>query len=496
MKDKPTRQAWREKIALCSLALLMGGTVGFATMGLDRVLCPKSEGFTGSQFAGVNSSDSLGTVSINGWMFNISHADTTNFNYFSASRNMSGMDITPYFVRTAAQFTKCAGMNFKAANSDPCAAPASCPIPQLGPATFSQQKIVNKTAQIGYDWDQVAVLKDFLVMDGSVLNFTPYLLQNPNAVANDVVDNALRQVLFKQSSLGGKDATRLFSGNDELLAAIPCLVERYYAGNIDKTSPGCFIASLFLYISLVIIMGVVLTRFAMACIFNWFISRSLVAPPKNLSRKVISPAVMPEGANLTVDNQNGTAPWAKKGRVGKGVGPKGAKPRPGQAAAATAPIISMATIGQELFCVALVTCYSEGRDSIKGTLDSLALTNYSDARKLLFIVCDGMITGAGEKQSTPDICVGLLDADPRFGNPTPMGYVAVGLGAKKENRAMVYAGHYGASCQRRVLSSTLTFWTQWSRTIAHRPSSSSSVEPKTKLPMTRSQETVVNATVN
>jgi chitin synthase len=454
MKDKPTRQAWREKIALCFLALLMGGTVGFATMGLDRVLCPKSEGFSGSQFASINSSDSQGTVSISGWMFNISHSDTTYFNYFSAARNMSGIDITPYFVRTAAQFTKCAGKTFKAAKDDPCGAPASCPIPQLGPATFSQQHLVNKTSQIGYDWDQVATLKNYLVMDGSVLNFSPYLLQHPTAVANDVVDSAIRQVLFTQSSQGGKDATRLFSRNTELVAAIPCLVERYYAGNIDKTSPGCFIASLFLYISLCIIMGVVLSRFAMACIFNWFISRSLVAPPKNLSRKVISPAVMPEGANLTVDNQNGTAPWAKKGRVGKGA--KGAKSRPGQAAASTAPIISMATIGQELFCVALVTCYSEGRDSIKGTLDSLALTNYSDARKLLFIVCDGMITGAGEKQSTPDICVGLLDADPRFGNPTPMGYVAVGLGTKNENRAMVYAGHYGASRQR-VAPSILTF---------------------------------------
>jgi chitin synthase len=53
-----------------------------------------------------------------------------------------------------------------------------------------------------------------------------------------------------------------------------------------------------------------------------------------------------------------------------------------------------------------------------------------------------MITGAGEKRSTPDICVSLLEPDPRFGNPMPMAYEAVGSGAKAENRAMVYAGHY------------------------------------------------------
>jgi len=48
----------------------------------------------------------------------------------------------------------------------------------------------------------------------------------------------------------------------------------------------------------------------------------------------------------------------------------------------------------------------------------------------------------GSQRSTPDICVSLLEPDPRFGNPMPMSYIAVGSGTKQENRAMVYAGHY------------------------------------------------------
>ena len=104
--------------------------------------------------------------------------------------------------------------------------------------------------------------------------------------------------------------------------------------------------------------------------------------------------------------------------------------------------MNLAQIGAELFVVCLVTCYSEGEESMRSTLDSLSQTTYSDHRKLLFVVADGMITGAGEKRSTPDICVSLLEADPRFGNPVPMSYLAVGSGAKRENRAMVYAGHY------------------------------------------------------
>ena len=104
--------------------------------------------------------------------------------------------------------------------------------------------------------------------------------------------------------------------------------------------------------------------------------------------------------------------------------------------------MSLAQIGAELFAVCLVTCYSEGEESLRTTLDSISTTTYADSRKLLFVVADGMITGAGEKKSTPDICVSLLEADPRFGNPVPMSYFAVGSGAKAENRAMVYAGHY------------------------------------------------------
>jgi chitin synthase len=213
-----------------------------------------------------------------------------------------------------------------------------------------------------------------------------------------------------------------------------------------------------------VILGVVFVRFAMACYFNWFISARLVKPPKDLGRKGVSPAVMPEGANVSIHNKNGTAPWAGSNNT-NGIDTKQI-PKPNKLAKAnssastlisqnptssasssyqnpsTQPLISLRRIGAELFTVCLITCYSESETSVRGTLESISSTNYSDSRKLMWIVCDGMITGQGERMSTPDICVGMLEADGRFGNPMPMGYVAVGSGAKRENRAMVYAGHY------------------------------------------------------
>lgn len=486
IKEKQSRQAWREKITLCWIAIMLGGVIGFATMGLQRALCPGGEDNTVFDRVGSNASelpcpgrvdmrqtDFLVTVSISGWTFNISTSLTqANVDFYQASSVLPGIDVTNLFQRTAAEFPACTS-NLRYATTPYCNTTASsrgetgvlqrCPLGALGNATFNTLRIQNTTGQAGYSWEQVASLEDYMVIDGNVLNMLPYLRANPVAIPDDSVDAAIRQVIRNQSEYG-KDATRLFHNNRETHAAINCLTSRYLAGRIDRITPGCFIAALFLYTSLIVILGVVLIRFAMACIFNWFLSAKLVRPPDDLGRNAISPAVMPEGANMSVHNKNGTAPWAGGSGAGAG-GAGGTGPRKlrnkgpiglGSGSSSTLvnssnngnsttiePTITLAQIGRELFTVCLVTCYSEGEDSVRGTVESIAATNYSDKRKLIWIVCDGMITGQGEKMSTPDICVSMLSADARFGNPMPMGYIAVGSGAHRENRAMVYAGHTG-----------------------------------------------------
>ncbi|KAJ1679124.1 Chitin synthase, class 1, partial [Spiromyces aspiralis] len=96
----------------------------------------------------------------------------------------------------------------------------------------------------------------------------------------------------------------------------------------------------------------------------------------------------------------------------------------------------------ELYTALLVTCYSEGEESMRGTCDSLAATEYSDSRKLLFIIADGIIKGSGNDRTTPDICVDLIEQDPQFADPLPCSYIAVADGSKQHNMAKVYCGHY------------------------------------------------------
>ncbi|KAJ6558579.1 glycosyltransferase family 2 protein [Mycena vulgaris] len=454
MRDKHVRQAWREKMALCLIISVLCAAVAFVTVGFQKVLCSTVDQ-TSSEFIRVGSTP--GTLAVQGIVYNISAAKSPANLSFTTLAKIPGQDITQYFDRAATDFPKCTGLTARVALDAPCSAITPC---QLGKsslaATFTALGFTKTAFTAGYSWDQVGQLSNYIVLDGAVLNMATYIQNHPSAVPSDPVDAALRTLLSSSNTASGKDGTRLFSSRASLKPAIPCLQQRYYAGNIDKVTPGCFISSLVLYLGLGVILGLVLIRFVMAIIFKWYLSSRLAGNPdsKTLERSAISPAVMPEGANVSVDNRNGTAPWAN----GRKLQRPGAPTRPPQSLASTssralvnsdsAPVMSLAQIGAELFAVCLVTCYSEGEESIRTTLDAISKTTYSDARKLMFVVADGMITGAGEKRSTPDLCVSLLDADPRFGEPIPMSYVSVGSGSKAQNRAMVYAGHYTVAGRR------------------------------------------------
>lgn len=452
LKDKNIRQAWREKVTLCLIILTLCGAVGFATVGTQRVLCPQNSSST-TAFLHLNTTG--GVLGVRGQVYNVTDASSSEVDLIGLADVDPGQDITQYFERSASDFSECSGLDFRVALDNPCSTTNPCVLGDLNSSsTFTGLGMVETSFTVGYSWDQVTASPNYFVIDGAVLNMTTYMNLHPTAVPSDNVDAALRTMLQGPS---GRDGTRLFYSRSDLQSAVPCLKQRYYAGNIDKVTPGCFASQLILYAGLIVILSLVLIRFIMACIFSWFLSGRLADAPNSnvLNRNAISPAVMPEGANVSVDNKNGTAPWSGQRRLnvnpdrsfGSSTTLTNSSPE-----GSVAPVMSLAEIGAELFAICLVTCYSEGEESLRTTLDSISRTTYSDARKLLFVVADGMITGAGEKQSTPDICVGLLEADPRFGNPIPMMYEAVGSGEKAINRAMVYAGHYSEFhwCKRLI----------------------------------------------
>jgi len=93
------------------------------------------------------------------------------------------------------------------------------------------------------------------------------------------------------------------------------------------------------------------------------------------------------------------------------------------------------------FIILQVPCYTEGEESLRKTLDSLAALRYDDKRKLLFVIADGMIIGSGNDRPTPRIVLDILGVDPNV-DPEPLSFLSLGDGNKQHNMGKVYSGLY------------------------------------------------------
>jgi chitin synthase len=93
------------------------------------------------------------------------------------------------------------------------------------------------------------------------------------------------------------------------------------------------------------------------------------------------------------------------------------------------------------FVLCQVPCYTEGEDSLRRTLDSLANLDYDDKRKLIFVICDGNIIGSGNERPTPAIVLDILGVDPA-NDPEPLMFRSIGEGSQKLNYGKVYSGLY------------------------------------------------------
>ncbi|KIP04155.1 glycosyltransferase family 2 protein [Phlebiopsis gigantea 11061_1 CR5-6] len=93
--------------------------------------------------------------------------------------------------------------------------------------------------------------------------------------------------------------------------------------------------------------------------------------------------------------------------------------------------------------ICLVTAYSESVEGLRTTLDSLATTDYPNSHKLILIIADGMVKGAGNNLTTPEICLTMMKEfiiEPA--EVEAHSYVAIADGHKRHNMAKVYAGFY------------------------------------------------------
>ncbi|MCJ1478074.1 hypothetical protein MMC13_006749 [Lambiella insularis] len=96
---------------------------------------------------------------------------------------------------------------------------------------------------------------------------------------------------------------------------------------------------------------------------------------------------------------------------------------------------------QDKFVICQVPAYTEGEDQLRKSLDSLTALQYDNKRKLICVVCDGMIVGGGNDRPTPKIVLDILGVDPKT-DPPALPFKSVGQGNEQLNYGKVYSGLY------------------------------------------------------
>ncbi|KAJ3050340.1 hypothetical protein HK097_008693 [Rhizophlyctis rosea] len=429
-RDPTVQQAWREKVALCLIILFIMFWVAFLTFGLQPSICGKSTSQNSNPFLSQSDHSSIpyrDDVIINGFVFDFKEVGNRlkERGNISLTADFYGVDITQLFEPA----------------NDACAvfgdgAKRNCSVPNRIPTSPSLAPNVNQSCpkmdwmdgvkpkyRLFFYWEEVAQHTQpphsLMVYNGAVLNVTSYVYGNGTtkyldntAAADRIIPNL------------GKDGTLAFSAKPETVAGIRCLQQRHLVGFVDNQSVGCAANQIITTIVLSVIMGVVLVRFVMALAFHWVVSagRTTVSAFTPAHRRYISdPPSKWRSPTMAYSGPDSTS---------IGMQPLGS--------------VSLSRFRKEdtqMHALLLVTCYSEGSDGIRTTLDSLASTTYDDQHKLLFVIADGLIKGEGNEKTTPDLIVEMMDMEGGAVSEAKE-YIAVADGSKQCNRAIVYSGFY------------------------------------------------------
>ncbi|KOS20923.1 Chitin synthase 4 [Escovopsis weberi] len=133
-------------------------------------------------------------------------------------------------------------------------------------------------ADVYFTWEDIKnSSRNLIAYSGSVLDLNLLNWFNENEVQ---IPERWKTIRDPESSLNqairGRDVTRMFqSPADKKMAQ--CFSEIIKVGSVDTETVGCIASKVVLYCALVLILSVVLVRFALALVFQWFISRHYAA---------------------------------------------------------------------------------------------------------------------------------------------------------------------------------------------------------------------------
>ena len=317
-----------------------------------------------------------------------------------------------------------------------------------------------------YSWDDISsnsnIPHTLVVFNGFVLNMTSFLFQDkPNNLSiynpdsNFELINSVRKSLLDSrfnilhlENILGQDGTRNIANSYATLSLFNCLLTTSaFVGRINGESVGCLASQAIQFTSMSIVIIFIGTRIILATMFMRCYGQriSRVKGWKNgwwgyifgyrdyLNHQCIkSTPQVAVSYNYTPRSDNDDDRNSQFLNIGHNY---------------RRPLFQ-----SDPYTILLVTCYSESEEGIRSTLESLASTDYPDSRKLLIVICDGLVTGSGSQISTPDAVISMVTPfnDKDF-DPQPKSYLSIEEGSKQLNMAKVVSTWYSVNCLSLII---------------------------------------------
>ncbi|KAI8331019.1 chitin synthase-domain-containing protein [Chlamydoabsidia padenii] len=551
------RQAWREKMTLVYIIILLCLALAYLTYGLTKTICPEqSDYYPHSTLLPSGQRVPVDNLNTNQYaIFGQLYPSDIVVDFFkqhnlNLTTDYGALDLGPMFDGDLyGDCTSFFPSDFNRSSIDPCRLDdpygGSLQLTDGSCLSLSDlQAIYNPMDTITFEWDEFnnpTPNANLLLFGNYVVNMTRYFNNYPVGTFGPQIEKVFNNAINKDGSY----AILYYKNGKDVMN---CAIARFGVGVMQTDSGGCIASNIIMNIIFAVIISMIVFRYLMAILFQWVISRLLVKPggrsnwlawrsvqggnadPKNHIRGPYNNYSMRNYSSANMNSQQkGSLQGAGSGvfthttthQVPKYPSPRSSSvfnssttlQRPASTTLSPPPpflhntngnthrhssvnvinpssnnlplypssnqvqlyststlatsrstssintpayplphqqsheLVSSEIVQSELYTCMLVTCYSEGEEGLRITMDSLAETTYSNKHKIFFVIADGLIVGAGESKSTPDIVVDMMDIDSSMADPAPVSYLAVADGEKQLNMAKVYAGHYkGVPC--------------------------------------------------
>ncbi|KAK3301141.1 glycosyltransferase family 2 protein [Chaetomium fimeti] len=307
---KAQQRAWREKMGLISIILFIMGVVGFLTFGFTQVVC-------GSPPLRLRVNEvGSGYMIFHGSAYNFEgsghpvaegiplRADGNASNVlYDLPEKHGGKDGSFLFQNVNG---KCKGLISAAPDSDvptdgsgglawyfPCttfhqdgSTRPNMTIPYYpGYACHTSARArdtfyleLSGAADVYFTWDDIKnSSRNLVVYSGNVLDLDLLHWFDDSQVTYPARFKELRDTdSAANQAIRGRDITRAFQSSSDKQYA-ECFEEILKVGSVDTDTVGCIASKVVLYLSLVLILSVVVARFVLAIVFQWFISKTYAA---------------------------------------------------------------------------------------------------------------------------------------------------------------------------------------------------------------------------